>query len=262
MSISGKRTRRYHKNDYSSDSEENDTINNAVVPNNIDKQESVFHPEYKLDLDKEKIFNIKSKKGHYTYYTTKIFSKGIFYFEVEVISTDYDMLSYIKNKCGNNSIKKQYYEERIKNINNYSPTVRIGIIKNGNDYEIPIGSLKNSYSYRSSDGFLLKEGEYIKGNPVYKTGDIIGCLVHLKPPKPKFLLGIESEEMNLDDKCYMKFYINGKELPQKIEDIKEGDYHFGVTLYNFSEAKIIFDSSEMKYYKNIINNNIEINSII
>ena len=67
--------------------------------------------------------------------------------------------------------------------------------------------------------------------------------------------------MNWDDKCYMKFYINGKELPQKIEDIKEGDYHFGVTLYNFAEAKIIFDISEMKYYEKL-SNNIEINSII
>ena len=66
--------------------------------------------------------------------------------------------------------------------------------------------------------------------------------------------------MNLDDKCYMKFYINGKELLQKIEDIKEGNYHFGVSLYNFSESKIIFDSSEMKFYKNIANN-IEINAI-
>ena len=261
MSLSGKRTRRYHKNDYSSDSEGNDTVNNVVVPNNNDKQESIFHPEYKLDLEKDKIFNIKSKKGHYTYYTTKIFSKGMFYFEVEIISTDFDMLAYIKNKSGNNPIKKQYYEDRVKNISKYSPTVRVGIIKNGNDYEIPIGSLKNSYSYRSSDGFLLKEGKYIKGNPTFKNGDIIGCLIHLKPPKPKFLLGIESEEMNLDDKCYMKFYITGKELSQKIEDIKEGDYHFGVTLYNFAEAKVIFDSSEMKYYKNLANN-IEINSII
>ena len=260
MNLSGKRARRYHKNEFSSDSEANDTINNSVSPV-IVKQESIFHPEYKLDLEKEKIFELKSKKGHYTYYTTKIFSKGIFYFEVEIISTDYDMLTYIKNKCGNNSIKKQYYEERIKNINNFSPTVRVGIIKNGNDYEIPIGSLKNSYGYRSRDGFLLKEGEYIKGNSIFKTGDIIGCLVHLKPPKPKFLQGIENEEMNLDDKCYMKFYINGKELPQKIEDIKEGDYHFGVTLYNFAEAKIIFDISEMKYYEKS-SNNIEINSII
>lgn len=260
MSLSGKRTRRYHKNDYSSESEGNDTLNNVIIQNPIDKQESIFHPEYKLNLDLEKNFNLKSKKGHYTYYTTKIFSKGIFYFEVEIISTDYDMLTYIKNKTGNNSIKKQYYEDRVKNIHKYSPTVRIGIIKNGNDYEIPIGSLKNSYSYRSSDGFLLKEGEYIKGNPTFKTGDIIGCLIHLKPPKPKFLLGIENEEMNLDDKCYMKFYLNGQELPQNIEDIKEGDYHFGITLYNFAEAKIIFDSSEMKYLKNI--NNIEINSII
>ena len=261
MNLIGKRRRRYHKNDYSSESEENDQINNLAAPNPSELQDSIFHPEYKLELEKEKIFDLKSKKGHYTYYTTKIFSKGIYYFEVEIISTNYDMLTYIKNKSGNNPIKKQYYEERVKNINKYMPTVRIGIIKNGNDYEIPIGSLKNSYSYRSSDGYLLKEGSYIIGNPPFKNGDIIGCLIHLKPPKPKFLLGIDNEEMNLDDKCYMMFYLNGQELKQKIEDIKEGDYHFGVTLYNFAEAKAIFDSSEMKYLKNIINS-FEINPII
>ena len=97
------------------------------------------------------------------------------------------MLAYVKNKCGNNSIKKQYYEEWIKNINNFSPTVRVGIIKNENDNEMAIGALKNSYGYRSRDGFLLKEGQYIKGNSIFKKSDIIGCLFHLKPPKPKFL---------------------------------------------------------------------------
>ena len=262
MSLGFQRTRRFHKSDSSSDSEGKDILNDKSTSNNlIDKQQdSILHPEFKLDLEKSKIFNLKSKKGHYTYYTTKIFSKGIFYFEVKIINTDFDILTYIKSKSGNSVIKKEYNEERIKNINKYLPTVRIGIIKEGNDYEIPIGSLKNSYAYRSKDGFLLKEGKYLKGNPTFKTGDIIGCLIHLKPPKPKFLMGIKNEEINLDDKCYMDFYINGKELPYKLEDIKEGDYHFGITLYNFAEAKIIFDPLEMKYLTQI-SNNFEINPL-
>ena len=56
----------------------------------------------------------------------------------------------------------------------------------------------------------------------------------------------------------MNFYLNGKELPYKIEDIKEGDYHFGITLYNFAEAKIIFEPLEMKYFEQI-STNFEIN---
>ena len=261
MSLGLKRTRRNYKVDSSSDSEEKESPKEKNVSNNyIENQDSIFHPEFKLDLEKSKIYNLKSKKGHYTYYTTKIYSKGIFYFEVKIISTDYDILSYIKNKSGNNLIKKQYNEERIRNINKYMPTVRIGIIKNGNDYEIPIGSLKNSYGFRSKDGYLLVEGKYIKGNPTFRTGDIIGCLIHLKPPKPKFLIGIKNNESNLDDKCYMNFYLNGDELPYKIEDIKEGDYHLGITLYNFAEAKIIFDPLEMKYYEQITNN-FEINQL-
>ena len=261
MSLGLKRTRRNQKADSSSESEGKEIQNDKIVQNNDkNKQDSIFHPEFKLDFEKSKVFNLKSKKGHYTYYTTKIFSKGIFYFEVKIINTDFDILSYIKSKSGNNIIKKQYNEERIKNINKYLPTVRIGIIKNGNDYEIPIGSLKNSYAIRSKDGFLLKEGKYMKGNPEFKTGDLIGCLIHLKPPKPKFLIGIKNEETNLDDKCYMNFYLNGKELPYKIEDIKEGDYHFGVTLYNFAEAKVIFEPLEMKYLEQITNN-FEINPL-
>ena len=261
MSLGFKRTRRNQKADSSSESEGKETQNDKMVSNNAsDKLDPIFHPEFKLDLEKSKVFNLKSKKGHYTYYTTKIFSKGIFYFEVKITNTDFDILSYIKSKSGNNIIKKEYNEERIKNINKYLPTVRIGIIKNGNDYEIPIGSLNNSYAIRSKDGFLLVEGKYIKGNPEFKTGDIIGCLIHLKPPKPKFLIGIKNEETNLDDKCYMNFYLNGKELPYKIEDIKEGDYHLGITLYNFAEAKIIFEPLEMKYLEQITNN-FEINPI-
>jgi len=261
MNLGLKRTRRNYKADSSSDSEGKEIPKDKTISNNTTvKQESIFHPEFKLDLEKSKIFNLKSKKGHYTYYTTKIFSKGIFYFEVKITNVDYDILSYIKSKSGNNLIKKQYIEERIKNINKYKPTVRIGIIKNGNDYEIPIGSLKNSYAIRSKDGFLLVEGKYIKGNPEFKTGDIIGCLIHLKPPKPKFLIGIKNEETNLDDKCYMNFYLNGKELPYKIEDIKEGDYHLGITLYNFAEAKIIFEPLEMKYFEQI-SSNFEINQL-
>ena len=122
MSLGLKRTRRNHKADSSSESEGIEIPNDKITSNNIiDKQDSIFHPEFKLDFEKAKIFNLKSKKGHYTYYTTKIFSKGIFYFEVEIISTDYDILSYIKSKSGNNIIKKQYNEERIKNINKYIP---------------------------------------------------------------------------------------------------------------------------------------------
>lgn len=258
MILNQKRTRR-HKNDYSDESDINEFSNNNQndeVTHDKDNSNS-FHPDFKINLEKEKTKDLISKKGHFTYYTTKIFSKGVFYFEVEIKSTDFDMMTYIKNKCGNNPMKKKYFEEHLSNISKYIPTIRIGIIKDGNDYEIPIGALKNSYSYRSNDGFLLKEGEYIKGNPTFKTGDIIGCLVHLKPPKPKFLLGMENEMPDLDEECCMEFYKNGKLLNEKIMGIKEGDYHFGITLYNFAEAKIIFDTNCMKY----IPNSVEINPI-
>ena len=54
MNLSGKRARRYHKNEFSSDSAQNESINNSAVQI-VDKQESKFHPESKLYLEKKNI---------------------------------------------------------------------------------------------------------------------------------------------------------------------------------------------------------------
>lgn len=126
----------------------------------------------------------------------------------------------------------------MKHISQYNPTVRVGLISADNDLDIPIGAIGNSYCYRSIDGALIKGGEYIFGNESFKTGDIIGCFIHLKPPKPEFLKKEEEEAMNvLEDECYVKFYLNGKEQAQKIT-VSEGSYYIGVTLFNFATANV------------------------
>lgn len=200
-----------------------------------------FKPDFIMDTDNSWFYNLYSQKGHYTYHSKKTMISGDYYFEVTLTSLDYDMISYIKMKCVD-EIKKKYYDNILSNIKNYIPTVRIGIINSAGDLEIPIGAESNSYAYRSMDGALIMKGEYTFGNETMKTGDVIGCLVHMKPPKPDFLKTEETQPglNDINEECYIKYYVNGREQIKKIEGIVEGNYHFGVTLYNYAEVNVNF----------------------
>ena len=203
-----------------------------------------FHPELKLDLNLSSSFNLLSKKGHFTYYTQTSISKGNFYFEVEITNLNFDIVSFIKSKISD-EVKKKYFTPILNNIKKYSPNIRIGIINEECDLEIPVGAFGKSYCYRASDGVLLNEGNYIQGNDEAKTNDVVGVLIHLKPPKPKFLK--DDEEIDLDDECYITFFINGKEQMYKINKIKAGNYKIALTLYNFAEVNVNFAKNNMKF---------------
>ncbi|MCQ2819227.1 MAG: hypothetical protein MJ252_18345 [archaeon] len=221
------------------------------------EEEFHFNPEFALTNTqlKNKI-HLQGKKGHYTYYTEELISVGNYYFEVEIISTDYDMVKHIKAKMDYELFFKtkfmqreqgKYYDVMIQNIKMYSPTVRIGIVDENCDLGLPIGSNGNTYCYRSRDGALLKRGEAILGNEVFKTGDVIGCLVHLKPPKPEFIKKEDEKKDTApveDDECYIKFYYNGEEQ-EKYTTIPQGNYRLGVTLYNFPIVELNF-TKELK----------------
>jgi hypothetical protein len=216
-----------------------------IQNSNINNLNETFQPEFKLDFNLNSSFTLLSKKGHFTYYTKQSISKGIYYFEVEITNLNFDITTYIKNKILD-EVKKKYFTPILNNINKYSPNIRIGIINEECDYEIPVGAFGKSYGYRVNDGFLLSEGNYIEGNEISKNNDIIGVLIHLKPPKPKFLKD-DGEQQDLDDECYITFYINGKEQKNKIEDIKAGTYKIAITLYNFAECKLNFAKNRLKY---------------
>jgi COMPASS component BRE2 len=62
--------------------------------------------------------------------------------------------------------------------------VRIGIATKNFNPDIPIGSQKNSYSYRDSDGKSCNDGYAYDYGESYGVGDIIGLLIHMGPPKP------------------------------------------------------------------------------
>lgn len=209
--------------------------NNAINDNEL------FKPDFIMDTDNGFLFTLYSQKGHYTYYSKKTMTSGDFYFEVTLTSLNYDIFAHIKSKCID-EIKKKYYDNILSNIKNYVPTVRIGIVNSIGDFEIPIGAESNSYAYRSRDGALIMKGEYTFGNQIMKTGDVIGCLVHMKPPKPDFLKAEDTQPglNDINEECYIKYYVNGGEQIKKIEGIIEGSYHFGVTLYNYAEVNVNF----------------------
>ena len=211
----------------------------------VEQEEPPFHPIPQLDLMISTIFSLTSQKGHYTYYSKVPISSGDYFFETQITDLSFDTLSYIKSKCVD-EIKKKYYEPLFSNIKNYQPTVRIGILDTKGELDVPIGALANSYGYRSSDGALIGEGEYIYGNKEFKEGDVVGCLIHLKPPKPEFL---KMEEDNIiSDESYLKFYINGVEQ-QEILKITEGNYYLGVTLFNHAQADVNFGKN-VQYFPN------------
>ena len=224
-------------------SSDNSLIMSSAPNQTAEKEEPPFHPTLQRDASLASVFSITSQKGHFTYYSKTPISSGDYYFEVEILSVDFDMISFIKSKC-TDEVKKKYYEPLLKNIKNYQSTIRIGVFSTKSEMEIPIGALGDSYGYRSIDGALIKGGEYIMGNETFKTGDVVGCLVHLKPPKPDFL---KMEEDNIiGDESYLKFYINGV-VQKEIVCIKEGDYYLGATLFNYATANINFGKA-IKYF--------------
>ena len=244
--LTHKRSRRIKRNEISNSYSDEDDYISKQKENILEEKDEIFNPDFKLDILFHPNFKLTSKKGHFTYYSSETISTGDFYFEVEVTNLNFDIKKYIKSKCIND-VQKKYYNPLLKNINLYLPNIRIGIVNSKCDLKIPIGAFGNSYSYRANDGYCLKGGKYISGNNIYKNGDIIGCLIHLKPPKPKFLENNINKENDLEDICYIKYYLNGNEQPIKIEGIKEGNYYMGVTLYNFAEAYINFSKRKMKY---------------
>jgi hypothetical protein len=218
-------------------------IQSAIVYNNpVQPNPPKF---FELDSKAKSIHELTSQKGHFTYYSRQCISTGTFYFEVGIKSLDYNIADYINSKR-TDDVNKKYYDPILSNIKQYSPTIRIGIINCQEDLEIPIGAGDYSYGYRSIDGVLINKGEYISGNKEFHTGDTVGVLVHLKPPKPEFLKAEENHQNEINEECYIKFYMNGEEQAKHIKGIMEGNYYAGLTLYNFAQCNINF-GPDFKY---------------
>lgn len=270
MSLSRTKFRKKLKRRHGSLSSSNSNFNAQISSTKQEQEDPPFHPDLQLDTKLSSIYILSARRGHYTYYTKTNISSGVYYYETQITSLDYDIVSYIKSKCVDD-VKKKYYEPLLNNIYNYLPTVRVGIVDANATLDIPVGATERSYCYRSKDGTIIKEGKYINGSTPCKTGDVIGCLVYLgnsnnnsnnmmnnynhshshsKGNRKYVDVNVDEDEMNIDDsisngECYMKFYVNGIEQSEKIV-ISKGCYKFAITVYNFAKATAFF-GKEMKY---------------
>ena len=262
MSLSRTKFRKKLKRRHGSLSSSNSNFN-AQTSSKQEQEEPPFHPTLQLDTKLLSVHVLSARKGHYTYYTKANVSSGLYYYETQITSLDYDIVSYIKSKCVD-EVKRKYYEPLLNNIYNYLPTVRAGIVDSNGALDIPVGASARSYCYRSKDGTIINEGKYISGNTPCKTGDVIGCLVYLgnngstgthnhnhshgcNSKAAKKYIDEDDSQMYVDDvsECFVKFYVNGIEQSKKIT-ISKGCYKFAITVFNFAKATAFF-GREMAY---------------
>jgi hypothetical protein len=213
-------------------SNEEDYIKMEVeVPVEVKKDPSI------LDLKYSSIFEISGIKGHKNFFTKQNIDVGFYYFEVTPYNMDYSILDYISNKRSD-EFSKRYYEVIQNNIKDYSPNLRIGLIHEKGDLDLPLGADKYSYGFRVSNGILIHEGEYSNTGYTYNKGDTIGILINLKPPRPDFLKKDNEDEVNRE--CHLRYFINGREIETRFIGLYEGIYKPVVTLYNFAKASVNF----------------------
>lgn len=142
------------------------------------------------------------------------------------------------------------------------PQVRIGIATVKFDSEMSLGSDRYSYAYKSADGCVIHDGAKRLYHDEYQEGDIIGCLIHMKPPKPKVKGDSPmKEKIEINEGSKVLFFRNGKCLGVGFTDLIQGFYHAGVSLYMNSKVRMNFGpefekppaaedlDAEMKDYK-------------
>jgi len=121
------------------------------------------------------------------------------------------------------------------------PQVRIGIATKKFDSEISLGSDKWSYGYKSIDGNVVHDGIKRPYGEEYKGGDIIGCMIHMKPPKPKMRGEIvDNEKIEINEGSKLVFFKNGRSLGTAFMNLYEGFYHAGVSAYMNAKVHVNF----------------------
>ena len=68
-----------------------------------------------LDSRAQSIYELIGKKGHTNHYSKHNVSQGLYYFEVDIISLDYNIHDYIYSKR-TDEFSKKYYENILQNI--------------------------------------------------------------------------------------------------------------------------------------------------
>lgn len=115
----------------------------------------------------------------------------------------------------------------------YEPAVRVGIAKPSHKLLMPLGGIE-SYCLQCKNGNILYNKEVIaKATPV-EPGDTIGMELRMSPPTPPGKSGRSPQRIN-DNSCLI-FSRNGEEVG-RIENIHQGFYVMGVSLYNWANVE-------------------------
>ncbi len=224
---------------------QNNSILSLNIPNIPNANFSTLEIINRLDFKNSASYFLEGSKGHSNYISIQQIKNGTFYLEVKIKSLDFSISDWINQKK-TDEFSKKYYENISANPIGFSPNIRIGLSHEKSDLEIPVGSDMKSYCYRARDGAIITEGEIKRINVPCENNDVIGVLIKMKPPMPEFLkekILEKGEKSLLNSDCYVKFFINGKEVENNFFAISEGDYYIVITLYNYSKAEIDFGNN-------------------
>jgi Set1/Ash2 histone methyltransferase complex subunit ASH2 len=139
-----------------------------------------------------------------------------------------------------------YFEVKIEKANSpnlftgVEPQIRIGVAAKEFDREISLGSDDNSYAYKSVDGYRIHKGFKDIYGERYSEGDVIGCLIHMEPLKPKTQAENGKSQKEINEGSKIIFFKNGVYQGIAFENLVETFYYAGVSLYMNAKARINF----------------------
>lgn len=191
-------------------------------------------------------------KGYRSVLGTQGVIEGTFYYEVTVLNPSSETLNIPYNPIPHSapmlepllSTHNMLYLETHDSISIgiNSAHTRIGFATDMADLELPIGADKHGYSYRDKDGGVFHDGYLKEYSELYGYNDIIGCLIHLQPQKPK-IRGRGEEGLSISEGSEIHYFKNGKHLGCAFIDIYEGCYYPAVALYQYARVEINMTAS-------------------
>ena len=192
---------------------------------------SDHHKGSTLELSEDHL-TVAGDKGYRSISANYSIIEGSYYFELKVEKHNKFEDSYRLNSININEISR------------IEPHFRIGVATLNHDKEISLGSDIFSYAYKDIDGSIVHNGVKKPYGEKYGDGDIIGCLLHMKPPKPKFKRSEEKDEkenkIEINNGSRLYFFKNGILQGEAFSNLLEGFYYATVSLYMGAKATANF----------------------
>jgi len=193
---------------------------------------SISHKGNAVELS-EDLFTATGYKGYRSVTANSPITEGSYYFEVKI-----ETPSLIEEEFKFNSVN-------VNEISRIEPHVRIGIATILFDKEISLGSDSHSYAYKDIDGSIIHKGIRTPYGEKFGVGDVVGVLLHMKPPKPKFPSMDDGPDrtkpkLEINEGSQLYFFLNGKPQGEAFSDLHDGFYYATVSLYMGAKVKMNF----------------------